>query len=92
MQATSVDQLAMEYSPDPSPLKLASSQPLLMDPSPNSTTQQLDQMRQQLHEIGGRRDKLKLSDASGVSELNRQRAYEKEPIQPQQNITVRTLR
>ncbi len=64
LQATSVDHLAMEYSPFPSQLKLAVSQPHIASPG----TDELGAMRQQLHDIGQRRERLKLSD-SGLSEL-----------------------
>lgn len=64
LQATSVDHLAMEYSPFPSQLKLAVSQPHIASPG----IDELGAMRQQLHDIGQRRERLKLSD-SGLSEL-----------------------
>ena len=54
----------MEYSPFPSQLKLAVSQPHIASPD----TDELGAMRQQLHDIGQRRERLKLSD-SGLSEL-----------------------
>lgn len=68
-----MDTLATEYSPSSTQIKLASSQPQLLETS----TEQLDQMRQQLHDIGQRRDWLKLSDASGISGLSKQTAQDR---------------
>ena len=59
LQATSVDHLAMDYSPYPSQLKLAISQPhILVESSPPDD---LGAMRQQLHDIGQRRERLNQS-------------------------------
>ncbi len=81
LQATSVDHLAMDYSPFSSQLKLATSQPhILLESSPD----ELGAMRQQLHDIGQRRERLNQSHTSLLSEPQ-SLAYK--PQQQQQEVS-----
>lgn len=92
-QATSFDQLWREYSPISSQMKLTTSQPSLPH-SPSSELHsskqdsELEKMRQQLHNLGYRRDQERLSSSGPIFTEAEKRAMEKEKEGLQAKIAV----